>query len=223
MLAASQIETRFVEVRVDADLQILQNSLGAAFVGYQRGPVSIQSSAFTGALTGAKTAAGAFVGVAKNGSLTISNCAVRGLVKGAERTLETPADTPEEYTAMGAFFGKLYTNATISSSTVNCSISDVYVTKDARNYELLVPSAYSGSVGGILDETVRITIDDVNVTAAGIYHTTCGCGSGECAGAKCERYKAYLTQSGAGVENGARFLADHRRFDFNNSELFWAG
>ena len=88
---------------------------------------------------------------------------------------------------------------------------------------MLVPSAYSGSVGGIVADGAGIIISDVNVTAAGVYHSTCGCGSGECVGAQCESFRAYLTQSGAGVEGGARFLADHRRFDYNNSELVWTG
>ena len=123
--AASQIETRFADVRVEADLQILGNSLGAAFVGYQRGPVTISNCTFAGALTGARTAAGAFVGVAKNGTLTVESSSVLGLVKGAERELANPADEPAEYTAMGAFFGRLHTQATISSSVANCSVSDV--------------------------------------------------------------------------------------------------
>ena len=124
----------FVDVRVEADLQIQQDSLGAAFVGYMLGPVSILNCTFTGILTEPKTAAGAFVGIAKNGSLTVKDSSVLGFIRGVERTLKKPTEVPAEYTAMGSFFGILYTHAEISSSIANGSISDVYVTTDDSGF-----------------------------------------------------------------------------------------
>ena len=93
---------------------------------------------------------------------------------------------------MGAFLGEIRSGvkAVVKDSVANCSVSAAAFEEDQFGFGVLVPSERSGSVGGVLADGASIVIENVSASAAGVFRGECGCGLGDCSGAKCERFRA---------------------------------
>ena len=96
---------------------------------------------------------------------------------------------------MGAFFGEIRSGVevVVKDSVANCSVSATAFEEDSSGFGLLVPSERSGNIGGVLAEGAAFLAENVSASVAGIFYGECGCGLGDCSGAKCERFRARFT------------------------------